>query len=310
MPRLLHEVAEDGDAGVDPQGNEDTVLSPDPVRQGSEGEGEGDAHELDHQEGADEVLRPDADLAAVGRGHLDDGPDPVGVEEEGRQEEDELPVLSDLPQRLAQAVKARRHGVHGQAFLGGVDASGWLGHVAKEGDGEESPPRCHRREGGPGGGGLVAQPEEVRPDEHGGVDHQEQPATHIAHGPPAGGHPVQLRVRGDVGKEGGVEDDGPGEADVAQDVEDGGPDPLPGTHEAETEGGRHPQEHEGCQERLLRPHVVRHRPQNGRDGHDDDEGDGGRVPPVGQGHVGRDGVARHLDVVDGQNGGHDRGGEG
>src|SRR5690606_38643865 len=107
VPGLLHEVAEDGDAGVGGECDVDPVLRPEPPGEAPEEEGEGDADELDEEERADEVALPDPDLGPVDRGHLDDGLDPVDVEPEGDEELEGVGVASRGAEGFGESAESR-----------------------------------------------------------------------------------------------------------------------------------------------------------------------------------------------------------
>src|SRR5690606_26841903 len=71
VPGLLHEVAEDGDAGVGGECDVDPVLRPEPPGEAPEEEGEGDADELEGEWRAEEAPRPDPDPDPLAGGILE-----------------------------------------------------------------------------------------------------------------------------------------------------------------------------------------------------------------------------------------------
>ena len=103
MGGRLHEVPGDGDQGVDCQAQEDGPLGTHPAGQAAESEGARNADELRDDEGTDHIACIQPDLAAVDGGHLDDRADTVVVEPEGPQKEQQLPVLEQLAEGVAEA---------------------------------------------------------------------------------------------------------------------------------------------------------------------------------------------------------------
>src|SRR5690606_13555281 len=146
VPGLADEVAEDGDDCVDAEREVDAAARPDAHGEGAEQEAERDADELDEEQSADEGSLPEAELGPVDHCEPLDRVDPVDVEPEREQELERLAVLADLAERLAQPAEGDGDGVGAERFAG-LHASGRLGHVAEDRDGEDEPPDRDAEEG-------------------------------------------------------------------------------------------------------------------------------------------------------------------
>ena len=112
---------------------------------------------------------------------------------------------------------------------------GGSGTWRKSGTTEAGPPERREDEGDPRGQrGLRRaepsarrEPERRRRQDDGQAGDEEQPAPEVAQGIAGGGHAVHLLRRGDVGQERIVEDETAVDADVGQDEQQGGKQPLP-----------------------------------------------------------------------------------
>ena len=112
-----HVVAERDDEGVDRQAGEHGRLRADPPGDHSEQERERHADELRDEQRRDHRVLVDADLAAEGRRHPDDGLDAVVVEEERDQQQERLPVAPQLVERFDQPADADAKKAAGRRFV-------------------------------------------------------------------------------------------------------------------------------------------------------------------------------------------------
>jgi hypothetical protein len=250
LPRGGHEVAEDADAGIDGEREEDGGLGADPAGQGAEQERERHADELHEHECRDAGVAVDADLGAVDGGHADDRLDAVVVEEKGHQHEERLPVAAQLLEGFAKPGEGRRDRVVRRRLVA-LEAPRRLGDAAEERNREGAPPDRHADERQLDGRQRVGQPEGGRHQNPEQVDDEEEAAAEIPHGVGGGRHAIHFVGRRDVGQQRVVEDEARGNGEVRHHEQRGGRLPLAAIDRRHQERRRDAEGHEGAEHRLL-----------------------------------------------------------
>ncbi len=180
-----------------------------------------------------------------------------------------------------------------------------LGDPAQHGDREDGPPYGHAEERQPGSGYLAEH------EDHGGVDRQQDPPSHVPDGVAQGRDPVLVLGSGDVRKESVVEHVGGPEADPSEHEQQRRQHPIAGSDQDQQSGGDDAGADRYRQQGFLPASQIGDRSQErGEDGHHEErhaEAD----RPVGGGHrLGGQRLPGDSAVVDREDGGEDGGRKG
>ena len=171
------------------------AVGAEPPGQPAEEQRPAEGDELDEQDGRDQDGLVEAQrLLAVRRRGVDDGLDPVVVEEVGDQEGQRHRVGAQLPERGEQLAEAALQQVAGL----GDDVDGRVVAQPDERDDREPRPPDPGAEQREAHRELLAEADGVVSEVHAQVDRQQQAAAEVAEGPPARRGRVALVLGGDV----------------------------------------------------------------------------------------------------------------
>src|SRR5688572_26956952 len=145
MTSGAHVVPEHADARVHDEADEDRAFRSDASRNVAEQERKRETDELHDQDRSDEHRIREAELFAVGRGHLLDGLDSVVVDHECQQHQERLLVAAKGVERFAETYERSEEDMWPTNFIG-LERPWRLRYTAKQRHRENHPPHRYRQE--------------------------------------------------------------------------------------------------------------------------------------------------------------------